>query len=141
MNAALKWKLVAGFLLVFLAGVGTGSFLGARHVHHLRGDFAHSHHWLAERMRNRMQVELDLTPEQIAKTAPIFDHAASELEKIRAETGERVGQIIAAANRALAPELTDAQRARLEAMEKRLRPDHKLHNPPRDRDRGSQPPG
>ena len=139
MNTALMWKLVVGFLLVFLAGAATGSFLAARHVRHLRADFAHSHHWLAERMRNRIQTELDLTPEQIAKTAPIFDRAASELEKIRSETGTRVQQIIADANRALTPELTDAQRAKLEAMEKRPRPDRKLRDAPRHRPQ--RPPG
>lgn len=139
MNTALKWKLVLGFLLVFLAGAATGGFLAVRQVRHLRADFAHSHHWLAERMRSRMQAELDLTPAQIAKTALIFDRAASELEKIRAETGERVQQIIAEANRALAPELTDAQRAKLEAMEKRPRPDRKSRNAPRHR--GQRPPG
>lgn len=133
MNTALKWKLVVGFLLVFLAGAATGSFFAVRHVRHLRADFAHSHNWLAERMRSRIQAELDLTPEQVAKTAPIFDRAASALEKIRAETGERVQQIIAEANRALAPELTDAQRARLEAMEKRPRPERKLRDAPRRR--------
>jgi Spy/CpxP family protein refolding chaperone len=139
MNSALKWRLVVGFLLVFLAGAATGGFLAAQHVRHLRADFAHPHHWLAERMRSRMEMELDLTPEQIDKTAPIFDHAASELEKIHAETGARVRQIIADANRALAPELTDAQRARLEAMEKRPHPDRKLRDSPRHR--GSHPPG
>src|ERR1051325_11179239 len=128
MNTALMWKLVVGFLLVFLAGAATGSFLAARHVRHLRADFAHSHHWLAERMRNRIQTELDLTPEQIAKTAPIFDRAASELEKIRSETGTRVQQIIA-----------DAKRAKLEAMEKRPRPDRKLRDAPRHRPQ--RPPG
>ena len=67
------------------------------------GRILRTHHWFAERMRSRVQTELDLTPAQIEKTAPIFDHAASELEKIRAETGERVHQIMAESNRALAP--------------------------------------
>jgi len=138
MNTALKWRLVVGFLLVFLAGAATGGFLTAR-LHHPYAGFSHSHHGLVERMRSRMQAELDLTPDQITKTAPIFDRAASELEKIRADTGARVRQIIAEANRALAPELTDAQRAKLEAMEQRASSDRKLRNPPRHR--GSHPPG
>jgi Spy/CpxP family protein refolding chaperone len=139
MNTALKWKLVVGFLLVFLAGAAAGGFLAVRQMRHPRADFAHSHHWLTEHMRSRMQTELNLTPEQIVTTAPIFDRAASELEKVHAETGERVRQIIAEANRALAPELTDAQRVRLEALEKRPRPDRKLRNAPRHR--GPCPPG
>lgn len=130
MNTSLKWKLVVGFLLAFVAGGATGGFLAASHARHLRADFANPHRWLAERMRSRMQAELDLTPEQIEKTAPIFDHGASELEKIHAETRERVQQIMAESGRALAPLLTDAQRAKLDALEKRPRPGRKLQNEP-----------
>jgi hypothetical protein len=133
MNTALKWKLVAGFVLVFLAGGATGGFLVARQVRHRRMDFAQHRHSLAERMRSRLQAQLNLTPEQIAKTAPIFDHAVNELEKIRAETGERVQQVMAEANRALAPELTDAQRARLDALQRQPRPSRGQWNTPRQR--------
>lgn len=127
MNATLQWKLAVGFLLVFLAGATTGGFFVANHTRHLRADFAHPHHWLAERMSTRMQRDLDLTSDQLKKTAPIFEKAASELEKIRAETGERVQQIIAEANRALLPELSEAQRAKLEALENQPRPGRKMH--------------
>ncbi len=138
MNTTLKWKLVAGFVLAFLAGGATGGFLAASHLRHLRADFAQHRHSLAERMRSRMQTELNLTPEQIEKTAPIFDQAAGELEKIRAETGERVQQVMAEANRALAPELTDAQRARLGALEKQPHPTRGPRNATRNR--GQRPP-
>jgi len=139
MNTALKWKLTVAFLLAFLAGGATGGFLAARQARHLRAHFAHPHPWLVERMRSRMQAELDLTPEQIEKTAPILDRAASELEKVRAETGARVRQIMAEANRALGPELTDAQRAKLDVLGKRPRPGRKSRNAPQSR--APQPPG
>jgi Spy/CpxP family protein refolding chaperone len=138
MNTALKWKLTVGFLLAFLAGGATGGFLAASQARHLRTHFAHPHPWLVERMRSRMQAELDLTPEQIEKTAPILDRAASELEKVRAETGARVRQIMAEANRALGPELTDAQRAKLDVLGKRPRPGRKSRNTPQSR--APQPP-
>ncbi len=35
MNRALKWKLIAGFVLVFLAGGMTGAFIVASQTHHL----------------------------------------------------------------------------------------------------------
>jgi Spy/CpxP family protein refolding chaperone len=89
MSSSLKWKLGLGLLLAFIAGGATGAFLAASHARHFRADFAHPHHWLTERMRSRMQEELDLTPQQVEKTAPIFDHTASELEKIRSETSTR----------------------------------------------------
>jgi Spy/CpxP family protein refolding chaperone len=138
MNTALKWKLALGFVLAFLAGSATGGFFVANQAHHRRMDFAQHRHSLAERMRSRMQAELNLTPEQIAKTAPIFDRSVNELEKIRAETGERVHEVIAETNRALAPELTDAQRAKLDELQKqsslrhgpRRTPRHRAQEPP-----------
>jgi hypothetical protein len=138
MNTALKWKLVAGFVLAFLAGGATGGFLVASQARHRRTDFAQHRHSLAERMRGRLQTQLNLTPEQIEKTAPIFDRAVNELEKIRAETGARVRDVMAETNRALAPELTDAQRATLEALTTHPRPNRGPRNPPRHRE--SPPP-
>jgi uncharacterized membrane-anchored protein YhcB (DUF1043 family) len=133
MNTALKWKLVAGFVLAFLAGGATGGFLVASQSRHRRMDLAQHRHSFAERLRSRMQTQLDLTPEQIEKTAPIFDQAAGELEKIRAETGQRVQQVMAEANRALAPELTDAQRVKLDALEKQPYPNRESRNAARHR--------
>ena len=133
MNTALKWKLTAAFFSPSSRAAATGGFLAVSQARHLRAHLAHPHPWLVERMRSRMQAELDLTPEQIEKTAPIFDRAASELEKVRAETGARVRQIMAEANRALGPELTDAQRAKLDALGKRPRPGRKSRNAPHGR--------
>jgi hypothetical protein len=138
MNTTLKWKLIAGFVLAFVAGCATGGFLAASHLRHLQADFAQRPHSLALRMRSRVQAELKLTPVQIEKTAPIFDQAASELEKIRAETGERVHQVMAEANRALAPELTETQRARLDALKTQLHPTRGLRSPTQRR--AQQPP-
>jgi hypothetical protein len=139
MNNVLKWKLTVGFLLAFLAGGATGGFLAASQARHLRAHHAHPHPWLVERMRGRIQAELDLTPDQVEKTEPIFDRAASELEKVRADTGARVRQIMAEANRALGPELTDAQRAKLDTLGKRPRSGRKSRNAPHSR--APHPPG
>lgn len=136
MSATLKWKLIVGFLLVFVAGMATGAFLGAIHSRHVRPDFAR-HNSLAERMRNRMQAQLELTPEQTARAAPIFDKAARELENIRKETGRHVHEILAEADRELAPELTAAQQAKLETIEKQR---HSLRGPRNSVRRGNERP-
>jgi len=115
MTATLKWKLVVGFILAFLAGCATGAFFAASHSHHLH--LALHRYSFADRMRHRIQAQLDLTPEQSAKIGPIFDQAASELQKIRTETGARVKQVIAETERALAPQLTPEQRKKLEQIE------------------------
>ncbi len=120
MNRALKWKLIAGFLLVFLAGGLTGAFVGASHARHF---FAKFHHRgaISERMRERLRRELDLTPEQVAKISPILDKAAAQLQQMRRDTGQRVREIMSETDRQLTPNLTDEQRQKLQRMEDRHR--------------------
>ena len=126
MNAALKWKLVVGFILAFLAGCATGAFFAARHSHHLH--LALHRYSLADRMRHRIEAQLDLTPAQSKKIGPIFDRAASELQKIRTETGARVRQVMAETESALAPQLTPEQRKKLEQIEQESQAQHGLRN-------------
>jgi Spy/CpxP family protein refolding chaperone len=129
MNRALKWKLIAGFLLVFLAGGLTGAFLGASHVrhfffkHHHRGD-------ISERMRERLRRELDLTPEQVARISPILDRAAAQLQQMRRDTGQRVREILDETHRQIVPTLTDEQRQKLQQIEDRHRRRHRHRGSP-----------
>lgn len=116
MSVPLRWKLVGGFVLVFIAGLIGGAFLAAAQMRHHRADFAH-HEALTERIRNRMKSRLDLTAEQMTKTAPIFDKTARQIEDIRKETSRRIHETFAAADDELAPALTPEQRARLDALE------------------------
>ena len=68
MSSALKWKLIAGFVLVFLAGGATGVFVSATTAHYFFG--AHHHGFAAQAMKNRLQWQLRLTDEQMTKIAP-----------------------------------------------------------------------
>jgi gas vesicle protein len=119
MNSALKWKLIVGFVVVFLAGGMTGVFVGASFAHHLffgpyRGE-------MRERIRNRLRVELRLSDEQMAKISPIIDKTAAQLDQIRAETGKRVHETFAEAHREISVDLTPEQRAKLEKINARHR--------------------
>ena len=120
MNRALKWKLIAGFLLVFLAGGLTGAFVGASHVRHLFFKFHHSGD-ISEKMRERLRRELDLTPEQVAKISPILDKAAAQLQQMRRDSGQRVREILKETHRQMEPNLTDEQREKLKQIEERHR--------------------
>lgn len=121
MNEALKWKLITGFVLVFLAGAMTGAFFGAHHLRH-SFFFEGSHRgMMSERMRERLRKELNLTPEQVAKITPISDKAAAQLEKIRRETGHRVHDTFVEAHREMSTALTEEQRAKLQRIEMRHR--------------------
>src|SRR5712691_522693 len=120
MNSALKWKLIAGFLLVFLAGGATGVFVSAATAHRfLFGP--HRHGYAAQAMKNRLQWQLKLTDEQMAKISPIIEKTGTKLEEIRGDTGRRVRDTIAESHREIAPLLTPEQQQRLKEMEARHR--------------------
>jgi Spy/CpxP family protein refolding chaperone len=118
MNSALKWKLVAGFLLVFVAGGITGMALGGLYARHLFFEF-HRPGRVGDRMKERLRTELHLTPEQVAKVSPIIDKAAQQLQEVRRNTGKRVHEIMAEAHKEIAVNLTDEQRQKLEQMKER----------------------
>jgi len=120
MNRALRWKLIAGFLLVFVAGGITGAFVGGAYVrHHFLG--LHRPERIGAQMKDRLRAELNLTPEQVAKVSPIIDSVASQLRDIRRETGQRVHQVMAEAHRQMAANLTEQQRQKLQQIEERHR--------------------
>jgi Spy/CpxP family protein refolding chaperone len=130
MNRVLQWKLIAGFLLVFIAGGITGGFIGAAHA---RDYFFRGPHrgLIKERMFTRLQRELNLTPEQTTKISPMIDKASAELEKIRQETATRVHETMAQTHREMGAVLTDDQRAKLKEMHRRHpRGFRRFHPPP-----------
>jgi Spy/CpxP family protein refolding chaperone len=115
MNNALKWKLAFAFLLVFIAGLTTGSF-GMLHLrHHLLGP-PHSGD-VAERMREHFRRALDLTSEQESKIAPIIDATSAKLEAIRIETAARVRTVMEESKREVSPHLSPEQQKKLEQLE------------------------
>ena len=120
MNSALKWKLIAGFVLVFLAGGATGVFVSAATAHHFFFG-PHRHGFAAQAMKNRLQRQLKLTDEQLAKISPIIEKTGAQLEQIRGDTGRRVRDTIAESHREIAPLLTPEQQQRLKQMEERHR--------------------
>lgn len=133
MNHSLKWKLIAGFLLVFVAGGLTGGFIAATTTRHYF--FGPGHRPAgAQRMREHLKAELDLTPDQVAKISPIVDQTAAQLEQIRRDTARRVRDTFAEAHRQISADLTPEQQAKLEKMRERhrrfLRHGHRRHGPP-----------
>lgn len=131
MNRALQWKLIAGFILVFVAGGISGAFLGGLYARH---HFFQLHHpqLIAARMKERLRAELNLTPEQVAKISPIIDKAAVQLRDLRRDTARRVHETIGEAHRQMAVNLTDEQRQKLQQIEERHRRSrhHRFHDAP-----------
>jgi gas vesicle protein len=131
MNRGLKWKLIVGFVIVFLAGGVTGVFVSASFAHHLF--FRPYRGAIRERLRNHLREELQLSDDQLKKISPIIDKTATQLDEIRTETGQRVHETFAQANRQIAVELTPEQRARLQEIQARhrrwFRHAHERHRP------------
>jgi Spy/CpxP family protein refolding chaperone len=117
MNSALKWKLIAGFLLVFIAGGATGVFMTMAIGH--RFMFGPHHGVAAQMMKNRLRWQLHLTDEQMTKISPIIEKTGTKLEEIRGDTGRRVRDVIAESHREIAQYLTPEQQERLKQMEER----------------------
>src|SRR5919108_3028931 len=130
MNQALKWKLIAGFILVFVAGGISGAFLGGLYSRHLFFEF-HRPEQIGTRMKERLRSELNLTPEQVAKISPIIDKTALQLRNIRQDTARRVHETMAEAHRQMALNLTEEQRQKLQQIEERHRRwrHHGFHEP------------
>jgi Spy/CpxP family protein refolding chaperone len=120
MNRALQWKLIAGFILVFVAGGISGAFLGGLYARHLFFGF-HDPQQIGAHMKERLRTELNLTPEQVAKISPIIDKTAKQLRDIRRETARRVHETIAKAHQEMTADLTDEQRQKLQQIEERHR--------------------
>jgi Spy/CpxP family protein refolding chaperone len=120
MNRALQWKLIAGFILVFVAGGISGAFLGGLYARHLFFGFHHPEQ-IGAHMKDRLRAELNLTPEQVTKISPIIDKMAVQLREIRLETARHVHETIAEAHRQIAVSLTDEQRQKLQQIEERHR--------------------
>jgi Spy/CpxP family protein refolding chaperone len=132
MNRALQWKLIVGFILVFIAGGISGAFIGGLYARHHFFAF-HRPELIGGRMKERLRAELNLTPEQVAKISPIIDKTAAQLRDIRRDTARRVHETIAEAHRQMAVNLTDEQRQKLQQIEERHRHWHhhrRLHESP-----------
>ena len=116
MNSSLKWKLAFAFLLVFLAGMMTGTLLSHLHVKRRFLGPPHSGD-VAGRMREHLRRGLDLTSEQEARILPIVESTSAKLEAIRVETAERVRAVMTESRREIAPQLTPEQQGKLEKLE------------------------
>jgi Spy/CpxP family protein refolding chaperone len=128
MNSALKWKLIAGFLLVFIAGGAAGVFVTMAIGHRFMFG-PHPPGMTAQMMKNRLRWQLHLTDEQMTKISPIIEKTGAQLEQIRGDTGRRVRDVIAESHREIAQYLTPEQQQRLKQMEERRRHWMQHHGP------------
>jgi len=126
MNGALKWKLVAGFVLVFIAGGIAGAALGGWYTRHLVFE-SHRPGRMGDKMKEHLRRELRLTPEQTAKISPIIDKATAQLREMRRDTRRRVHEIMMGVHNEISVNLTAEQRQKLQQIEERHRRERHRH--------------
>jgi Spy/CpxP family protein refolding chaperone len=130
-NGSLRWKLIAGVLLAFLAG-GMSGFFFATMTRHVFIE-VHQPGLVSTRMKEHLRHQLNLTPDQEKKISPIVEKMSAQLEQIRSETGDRVRKTMQDAHHEMEGLLTEEQKKELAQMEERHRTWHLhrgMHPPP-----------
>ena len=115
-----KWKMIGYAAALFAAGAVSGGALGVYETK-ARLFQPQQEQDVALRMRARLQKRLELTPDQMAKLAPIIDSAAKDLHAIRTDNAQRVGKVFESAYSQISAILTPEQRVKLEQMQKEHR--------------------
>jgi len=126
-----KNKIILYLAIIFVAGGVTGaviSLAGAKH----RGMGPPDPDKMCRNIRDRLQSELDLTPEQVRRLKPLLEKRVQEMETIHSRTVQEIEALIRKSNQemAVALELTPTQKAKLEEMEKKRQEFMRKHSGP-----------
>jgi hypothetical protein len=115
-----KWKTIGYAVALFVAGGISGGALG---IYETKSSlFAPPREQeMALRLLHRLQVRLDLSPDQVAKITPIVESAAADLRSIHAETAQRVGKVFDDSYSKVSAILTPEQRVKLDQIQKERR--------------------
>jgi Spy/CpxP family protein refolding chaperone len=120
MTALGKWKLRGYVLAIFLAGGGSGAFLGWQACRRMPITPVPPAE-IGARRRARFQSQLALTPEQAQKIDPMIDEAMRRVEAIREETAGKVFANVSNLHQQVLGVLTPEQKARFEELERERR--------------------
>jgi hypothetical protein len=113
-----KFKIILALAAIFALGVASGSLVTARLRPAPAAVPAHAvpeERWQALTLAD-YEHRLSLTPDQVEKLKPIFGLTRRKLSTLRANTTERVGELLRDMNAQVAQELGDSQRAKLSAL-------------------------
>ena len=120
MTSVSKWKLGVYVLAIFLAGAGSGAFVGwevSRRVPVAPRPPAE----IGARLRARFQSQLALTPDQAQKINPMIDEAMRRVEAIRQETAGHVFANVSNLHEQVLAVLTPEQKLKFEVLERERR--------------------
>lgn len=117
MTALGKWKLRLYVLAIFLAGGGSGAFLGWQACRRMPMTPVPPAE-IGAHLRARFQSQLALTPDQMRKTDPMIDQAMRRVEIIRADTAARVFANVSNLDQQIREVLTLEQKLKFEELER-----------------------
>ncbi len=115
-----KWKLGAYVLAIFVAGGGSGAFIGWQACRRLPITPVPTAE-IATRLRARFQSQLALTPEQAQKIGPMIDQAMRQVEAIREETAGKIFANVSNLHEQVLAVLTPEQKVKFEELERERR--------------------
>jgi len=121
-----QWRTIGYAAAIFVAGGISGGSLGVYEAKY-RLFSPPGEQEMALHMRNRLQARLGLTPEQMAKIAPIVENAASELWSIHVDTAQRLNKVVEDSYAQVSAVLTPEQRPKLDEMLRERRATMEAH--------------
>ncbi|MDC0325551.1 hypothetical protein OAM01_02220 [bacterium] len=116
MMKSLHYKTIACMTVMFLTGLVTGSVWTSSNVR-VQEDEIPCYSELSELLKQRLQLELSLTPDQLAKINPEICRACSELTNIHHQTVVAGWETLRECYRSIEGFLTEEQKNKLEACE------------------------
>jgi Spy/CpxP family protein refolding chaperone len=120
MTALSQWKLGVYVLAIFLAGGGSGAFIGWQ-VCRRTPVAPRPPAEIGARLRARFQSQLALTPDQAQKIDPMIDQAMRRVEAIRQETAGQVFANVSNLHEQVLMVLTPEQKVKFEELERERR--------------------
>jgi hypothetical protein len=115
-----KWKTIGYAAAIFATGAISGGALGVYETktHLLEPQRTQE---IADRIKTRLEKNLDLSPDQQARINPIVENVAAELRTARMEMAQRMDKIFEDSYGKISAILTPEQRTKLDQMEKERR--------------------
>ena len=111
-----KGKALFYLVAIFIAGAACGAILGYTSGRQ-QAVYPARQNEMSDKLLQRLQTRLNLTPEQFAQIKPIVEQNSAAMQSIHRESWQRVSDNFKKMNARIAGHLTDAQKEKLEAME------------------------
>jgi Spy/CpxP family protein refolding chaperone len=117
-----SWKVILACLGIFVAGLISGTVLGARYSRQIfprhRGGAGQN---FGSQLMQRYTDQLALSPEQATQIRPVVERAQGEMQRLRRENVQQVTKVMDEMHAQISEVLTPDQRLKMEELRKRFR--------------------